>query len=357
MEIRECSLEGLGITMIAASSSFWHHRRVFMTGCSGLLGSWLAQELVARGASVVGLVRDWQPGTHLTRSGLDRRITTVRGEVEDLELLTRTIAEYRPECVFHLAAQAIVEVAQADPLSTFRTNIAGTWNLLEACRRIGGIGRIIVASSDKAYGEAVTLPYDEQTPLRAEHPYDVSKACADLISRTYYESYGLPVCVTRCGNFYGGGDLNFTRLVPATIQATLQGVPLVLRSDGTFIRDYFYGALAYLHLAEYMEDPKIWGEAFNFSNEQQIPVIALVRQILELMGRTDLAPVLGATTCHEIRHQYLSAEKARTWLDWRPHYSLEEGLIETIAWYREYLELPLEKPTVPLAGTQFRGRQ
>ncbi|WP_017658996.1 GDP-mannose 4,6-dehydratase [Baaleninema simplex] len=322
-------------------NNFWQDRSVFVTGCTGLLGSWMTQELVSRGANVVGLVRDWVPQSRLFSEGLSQKITTVYGCLEDLSVLERAINEHEIDTVFHLAAQTIVGVANREPLGTFEANIKGTWNLLEACRRVGGVSRIVVASSDKAYGDQEELPYDETTPLQGEHPYDVSKSCADLISRTYYVSYGLPVCVTRCGNFYGGGDLNFNRIVPDTIRSTLRDKPVQIRSDGTFIRDYFYvkdGVLAYLHLAEQMERKEVWGEAFNFSNELQIPVIDLVRKILKLMGKPHLEPIILNQAKNEIKHQYLSAEKARKLLNWSPKYTLDEALLETIDWYSHFLE-------------------
>jgi CDP-glucose 4,6-dehydratase len=321
-------------------SSFWQDRSVLITGCTGLLGSWMTQELVNRGANVVGLVRDWVPQSRLFSVGLDDRIKTVYGKLEDLSVLERTISEYEIDTVFHLAAQTIVGVANRNPLATFEANIQGTWNVLEACRRVGGVSRIVVASSDKAYGDQEILPYDETTPLQGEHPYDVSKSCADLICRTYYVSYRLPICITRCGNFYGGGDLNFNRIVPDTIRSALNEKSVMIRSDGTFIRDYFYvkdGVLAYLHLAEQMDRPEVLGEAFNFSNELQVPVLELVKIVLRLMGKSYLEPQILNQAQNEIKHQYLSAEKARKLLDWYPHYSLEEGLKETIDWYHNFL--------------------
>lgn len=320
--------------------SFWQDRSVLVTGCTGLLGSWLTQELVARGASVVGLVRDWVPQSRLFTENLSQKIKTVYGCIEDLATLERIINEYEVDTVFHLAAQTIVGIANREPLATFEANIRGTWNVLEACRRVGGVSRIVVASSDKAYGDQEILPYDEKTPLQGEHPYDVSKSCADLICRTYYVTYKLPVCVTRCGNFYGGGDLNFNRIVPDTIRSALQDKPVVIRSDGSYIRDYFYvkdGVLAYLHLAEQMDRSEILGEAFNFSNELQISVLELVQKILKLMDKSELKPIILNQAKNEIVHQYLSAVKARQMLDWQPQYSLEEALKETIDWYKNFL--------------------
>lgn len=320
---------------------FWHDRSVFITGCTGLLGSWMVAELVKRGAKVTGLVRDLVPQSRLYTDDWAAKINIVRGGVEDLATIERAIAEYEADTVFHLAAQTIVGVANKNPLGTFEANIKGTWNLLEACRRVGGVSRIVIASSDKAYGDQEILPYNEITPLQGEHPYDVSKSCADLISRTYYVSYGLPVCITRCGNFYGGGDLNFNRIVPDTIRSALRDKPVTIRSDGRYIRDYFYvkdGVLAYLHLAEQMERKEVLGEAFNFSNELQITVLELVRKILALMNKTDLEPVILNRATNEIKHQYLSAEKARNLLNWSAKYSIEEGLKETVKWYHNFFK-------------------
>jgi len=320
-------------------NDFWGDRSVFLTGCTGLLGSWMVAELLRRGAKVTGLVRDLVPKSRLYTDEWANKINIVRGGVEDVGVIERAIAEYEVDTVFHLAAQTIVGVANKNPLGTFEANIKGTWNLLEACRRVGGVSRIVIASSDKAYGDQEVLPYNETTPLQGEHPYDVSKSCADLISRTYYISYGLPVCITRCGNFYGGGDLNFNRIVPDTIRSALRDKPVTIRSDGSYIRDYFYvkdGVLAYLHLAEQMDRKEVLGEAFNFSNELQITVLELVRKILVLMNKTDLEPVILNRAINEIKHQYLSAEKARKLLNWHPEYTLERGLEETIKWYEDF---------------------
>jgi len=322
-------------------SEFWRDRSVLVTGCTGLLGNWLVAELLERGALVTGLVRDLVPQSRLYAGDWYRQINIVRGCVEDLPTVERAINEYEVDTVFHLAAQTIVGVANREPLATFETNIKGTWNILEACRRVGGVSRIIIASSDKAYGDQLVLPYSETTPLQGEHPYDVSKSCADLISRAYYVSYGLPVCITRCGNFYGGGDLNFNRIVPCTIRSALRDKPVVIRSDGTFIRDYFYakdGVLAYLHLAEQMDRKEVLGEAFNFSNELQISVRGMVDHILKLMGKSHLEPVVLNRANNEIKHQYLSADKARKMLGWESKYPLEEGLKETIEWYKNFFK-------------------
>ncbi|NLI14040.1 GDP-mannose 4,6-dehydratase [Pelotomaculum propionicicum] len=318
--------------------SYWRDKNVFVTGCTGLLGTHLCELLLDKGANVIGLVRDYVPKSRLFTEQLKQRIIVVNGNVENYMLLERAISEYEIDTVFHLAAQTIVSTATKNPLSTFDTNIRGTWNLLEACRRNQGVERIILASSDKAYGEHKHLPYKEEAPLQGRHPYDVSKSCADLIAQMYSYTYDQPVCVTRCGNFYGPGDLNFNRLVPGTIRSALQGESPVIRSDGTYIRDYFYvkdGAEAYLFLAQKMDEIPIHGEAFNFSNELQITVIELVNKILSLMGCSHLHPVIKNTASKEIRHQYLSTEKAKKILGWQPQYPLEQALKDTIEWYCE----------------------
>jgi len=312
---------------------------VLVTGATGLVGSWLVKRLQAAGADVVCLVRDWVPQSELVASGAIAQAKVVRGDVRDQALLERVLGEHEIATVVHLAAQTIVGIANRNPISTFESNIQGTWTLLEACRRSPLVKQVIVASSDKAYGDQPNLPYDEACPLQGCHPYDVSKSCADLIAGTYAKSYGLPVVVTRCGNFYGGGDLNWNRIVPGTIRAIQRGQRPVIRSDGQFIRDYFYvedGAAAYMLLAEQLAArPELGGEAFNFSNEIQVTVLELMQRILGLMD-SPLEPELRNEACNEIRHQYLSADKARTLLGWSPLFDLESGLARTIAWYREF---------------------
>lgn len=318
---------------------FWKDRSVFVTGATGLLGSWLCNQLTMEGANVTCLVRDWVPRSLLLKRETSDRLNIVRGRVEDFYTIERTLNEYEVETVFHLAAQTIVGTANRNPLSTFETNIKGTWNLLEACRRVSTVNGIVLASSDKAYGDQQKLPYDESTPLEGRHPYDVSKSCADLLAKSYSTTYGLPVCITRCGNFYGGGDLNFNRIVPGTIRSLLIGEQPIIRSDGTYIRDYFYikdAVYAYMHLARKMEEMDISGEAFNFSNEIQVTVLELVNKIRTLMEKDDIEPKILGTTSNEILHQYLSAKKARDVLGWKPRYSLEAGLKETIAWYDKF---------------------
>lgn len=322
-------------------SDTWRDRNVLVTGCSGFLGSWLTGELVAAGAHVVGLIRDWVPHSRLLTEDLVSRIVTVRGEVEDFYTLERVLNEYEIEAVFHLAAQTIVGTANRDPLSTFETNIKGTWSLLEACRRVGTVKRIVVASSDKSYGIQEELPYHEGMPLQGRFPYDVSKSCADLLAQSYHSTYGLPICITRCANFYGGGDLNYNRIVPGTILSILKGERPLIRSDGTFVRDYLYildAARACLLLGEKMEKESIHGQAFNFSSGLRIQALEMAQRIVALMGREDLAPVIVNDAKNEIPVQYLSSAKAQEMLGWRPQYSLDDGLGETISWYRTFFE-------------------
>ncbi|WP_406627193.1 GDP-mannose 4,6-dehydratase [Bacillus subtilis] len=320
--------------------SFWKNKNVFVTGCTGLLGSYLVKELIDQGANVTGLVRDHVPQSNLYQGEHIKKMNIVRGSLEDLAVIERALGEYEIDTVFHLAAQAIVGVANRNPISTFEANILGTWNILEACRKHPLIKRVIVASSDKAYGDQENLPYDENMPLQGKHPYDVSKSCADLISHTYFHTYGLPVCITRCGNLYGGGDLNFNRIIPQTIQLVLNGEAPEIRSDGTFVRDYFYiedAVQAYLLLAEKMEANNLAGEAFNFSNEIQLTVLELVEKILKKMN-SNLKPKVLNQGSNEIKHQYLSAEKARKLLNWTPAYTIDEGLEKTIEWYTEFFK-------------------
>jgi CDP-glucose 4,6-dehydratase len=329
---------------VSHGDKFWRDRRVFVTGCTGLVGAWTVRALLERGAHVVGLVRDQVYGSELFRGDLEEHIDVVHGSVENQPLMERALAENEIQTVIHLAAQTIVGIANRSPLSTFETNIKGTWCLLEAARRCGTAPQVIVASSDKAYGEQIALPYTEDAPLQGRHPYDASKSCADILALTYYHTYRLPVCVTRCGNFFGGGDLNWNRIVPGTIRSVLRGDRPIIRSDGSYVRDYFYvkdGAASYLHLAECMAGrPGVAGQAFNFSNEIQVTVLEMVRRILRLMN-SDLEPDVRGEAWHEIKHQYLSAAKARRVLDWSPGYPLDEALRETIAWYRDYFASPL----------------
>lgn len=320
---------------------FWDTRPVLITGATGLLGASLLRLLVEAGAEVVALVRDWVPQSEVVRSRLLDRVRVVRGDITDQALLERVLGEYEIDTVMHLAAQTIVSIANRNPIGTLEANVRGTWCVLEAARRSPAVKQIVVASSDKAYGAQAQLPYSESTPLEGRHPYDVSKSCADLISQMYAHTYGLPVCVTRCGNFFGPGDLNWNRIVPGTLRSVIRGERPIIRSDGEFVRDYIFvddGAAAYLKTAEAMAtDRTLAGEAFNFSNEAPLTVRALVTQILAVAGRADLEPEVRNEASNEIREQFLDASKARARLGWKPQFSLEEGLRRSHAWYRSFL--------------------
>jgi CDP-glucose 4,6-dehydratase len=320
---------------------FWRDRPTLVTGATGLVGGWVVKRLRELQADVVCLVRDWVPQSELVRSQGIERVKVVRGDIRDQALLERTLGEYEIDTVLHLAAQTIVPIAARNPISTFESNIAGTWTVLEACRRSPMVKQVVTASSDKAYGDHDGRPYDETMPLQGRHPYDVSKSCADLIAQTYATVFDLPVAITRCGNFYGGGDLNWNRIVPGTIRSVLRGERPVIRSDGKSVRDYFYvedGVVAYLLLAERLRDnPKLRGEAFNFSNETPVAVLDLVQRILDLM-EVRLTPDVRNEASHEIVKQCLSADKAQRQLGWSPRFSLEQGLRRTIDWYSEALE-------------------
>lgn len=330
---------------------FWRNKNVFVTGATGLVGSWLTKFLMDDGANVVGLVRDRVPNSILWRSSgefdyVKNALNVVNGCVEDYQLLERAMNEYEVEAVFHLAAQTIVGIANRNPLSTFESNVRGTYNLLEAARRNKRMLRaVVVASSDKAYGEQEKLPYDEESPMQGAHPYDVSKSCADLMTTSYFRTYGLPAVVTRCGNLFGPGDLNFNRIVPQTIRHALGAERPVIRSDGGYLRDYFYvkdGALALKFVAEQMYERDIGGKAFNFSNGKPMTVVALVERILRIMGREDLEPVILNEAEGEIKNQYLSPAKAET-LGWRARYPLDDALAETIGWYKELMAAGRER--------------
>jgi CDP-glucose 4,6-dehydratase len=331
-------MESLGI--INKGTSFWQDRPVLITGATGLLGSWLTKALCNLEADIICLVRDWVPQSELVRSLTLERVKVVRGDLDDFSLLERILGEYEVDTVFNLAAQTIVPIANRNPLSTFEANIRGTWVLLEACRRAPTVKQIVSASSDKAYGEHERLPYTEQHALQGKHPYDVSKSSADLIAHSYAVTYSLPVGITRCGNFFGGGDLNWNRLIPGTIRSIIRGKQPIIRSDGRFVRDYFYvedAAHANILLAENLaKDHNLRGEAFNFSNEQPLNALDVVDLILRLM-QSKLEPEIRNEAKGEIRDQYLSAAKARKTLGWTPLFTVEDGLTRTIEWYRKFL--------------------
>lgn len=322
------------------NASFWRDRPVLVTGCTGLLGSWLTQTLVEAGADVVGLIRDDVPQSQLVRSGVIGRIRVARGDVTDYATMERVLNEYEIDALFHLAAQTIVGIANRAPLSTFETNIRGTWVTLEAARRTPTVKRILVASSDKAYGTQFVLPYTETMPLHGEHPYDVSKSAADLIAQTYAMTYGMPIAITRCANLYGGGDLNWNRLIPGTIRSALQGEAPIIRSDGTFVRDYLYvrdAVRAYMILAEALDRPDIQGQAFNCSTDEPMSVLEMTRLILSLSPHPRMQPIVLNEVKNEIKDQYLNSAKIEEAIGWQPAWSREAALVETLAWYAQYL--------------------
>ena len=332
-------MENLAISL--NNPTFWQDRNVFVTGATGLVGGWVVKNLKKLNANVVTLVRDWVPGSLLNREKAWDYVNVVRGDICDQELLERVLAEYEISTVLHLAAQTIVPIANRNPVSTFEANIAGTWRLLEACRHNPTVKQIVIASSDKAYGEAAQLPYTEETPLQAKYPYDVSKSCADLIAQSYANTWGLPVVITRCGNFYGGGDLNWNRIIPGTIRSVLRGKRPQIRSTGELIRDYVYvedAVSSYLLLAEKLEEiPSIKGQAFNFSNENPLSALEIAQKLLDLMGSSLKLEILGEAS-QEIKNQFLDATKAKTVLNWKPLFPLEEGLKRTISWYDAYFQ-------------------
>ena len=322
---------------------YWRGKTALVTGCTGLVGSWLSAELAKKGAHVVGLVRDLVPNSNLYRMGADKLIDIARGDICDYEACLRVMNEYEVDTVFHLAAQTIVGIANRAPLSTFDANIRGTWNLLEAARLSPKIARFVIASSDKAYGAQDELPYLEDAPLVGLHPYDASKSCADLIAQTYHHTYGLPVGVSRCGNIFGGGDLNFNRIFPETMLAVYEDRQPVVRSDGSPTRDYLYVldvVEAYMALARAQDDEALRGRAYNFSYEMPRTVREIVAEITSVLGRPDLEPDVQGTGLPpgEIPHQYLAAERARSELNWTPRFGLQDGIKETWEWYKALFE-------------------
>lgn len=328
--------------LMANMEDFWINRNVFITGATGFLGYWLAKALVPEKANVVTLVRDADPQSSFFKSGLHKKTRIVQGALEDYASLERAINEHEIDTVFHLGAQTIVGTALRSPLSTFEANIRGTYHLLEACRQHKNlVKRIVVASSDKAYGSSPILPYTEEMPLRGQHPYDVSKSCTDLLSYTYHHTYGLPIVIARCGNLYGGGDLNWSRLIPGTIKNFHSKIAPVIRSDGTFTRDYLYvedAVQAYLLLAFNANKENIQGEAFNFGPNKPYSVLEIVNALQRLMNCSDLPPKVLNEAKEEIRDQSLDSTKAKKILGWKPLFTLEEGLQRTIQWYLSYFQ-------------------
>ena len=324
---------------MSAAGNVWKDHSVLVTGATGLLGSWLTEALLARGAHVTCLIRDTVPHSRLVTSGALARCNVVRAPLEDFQEVLRALNEYEVGTVFHLAAQTIVGTATRSVLSTFEANIKGTWNVLEAARSLPQlVQRVVVASSDKAYGEHAKLPYAEEAALQGRFPYDASKACAELLCASYAATFRLPVVTTRCGNLYGGGDLNYSRIVPGTIRSALRGERPIVRSNGKLVRDYFYvedAVAAYLHLAERMRELELTGQAFNFGTSEPKSVLEMVALCLSAAGRRELEPVVLNQASHEIERQYLDCTKAKRVLGWQPAFTLAAGLERTVAWYRE----------------------
>jgi CDP-glucose 4,6-dehydratase len=321
--------------------NFWNNKNILVTGATGLLGPWLVRKLLEKKSNVIILARDFVPDSLFFNGDLHKKVLIAWGDLLDFHLIQRVLNEFNIDTILHLGAQAIVGYANRSPLSTFKSNIEGTWNLLENCRMSPWVKKIIIASSDKAYGEQNNLPYKENTPLEGRHPYDVSKSCADLIAQSYFHTYQLPVCITRCGNFFGPGDLHFNRIIPGTIKSLINNKSPIIRSDGTFIRDYIYVkdvADAYICLAEQMERKEIIGQCFNFSTDQPYSVIDIVEIIKKLMNKENIKSIIQNQACNEIHKQHLCSQKAKKLLQWNPAYGINQGLIATIAWYKEFLK-------------------
>ena len=321
------------------SSKFWKNKKVLITGSEGFLGSNLVKRLLSYGAEVAGLdIKTKRKNTVLTKEDY-KKIKVIKGDVANYNLLKSILSKYKPEYIFHLAAEAIVDKCYKDPMKTFSSNIRGTWTVLEASRNSKRVKGIIIASSDKAYGSHSKLPYREETALSGSHPYDVSKSCTDLIARTYFNVYGTPAAVTRCGNIYGPGDFNFSRIAPDTIRSALSGKKLMIRSDGKFTRDYVFVediVDGYLMLAEKLKRKNLSGEAFNLSNEKPVSVLQFTKMIYKAANRKPRLNILNKAK-YEIQDQYLSSKKARRILGWKPKHSLDKGLKRTIEWYKTYL--------------------
>ncbi len=320
---------------------FWKDKKVFVTGGTGFIGTWLVKKLVDEGAEVICLVKEMPKDCNFIQLGLDGKTTLIFGDLLDINLIKLTFDKYNIDSVFHLAAQPLVQIALKKPLETLEINIMGTVNVLEACRLNSNIKRIAIASSDKAYGSSDKLPYDESIPLKGEYPYDVSKSCTDLISQSYAKTYGMPIAITRCSNIYGGGDLNFDRIIPETIKHIIHNEEILIRSNGKFIREFFYvkdAAHAYVTLAEKIEELKLKGDAFNFGTDKPVVILDLVNAVIKVSGSKNAKVNILNTVKAEIKDQYLSSEKARKTLNWKPKYTLEEGLKETYDWYKDYFK-------------------
>ena len=334
-------MESVEIMTQEGSNTYWSDKRVLVTGASGMVGSWLTRWLSESGAYTVAFIADTDPQSELIRSGTINKINVINGRLENYDDIERAINNHEVDSIFHLGAQPIVGAAGRAPRHTFESNIQGTWNLLDACRTLTPlVKRIVVASSDKAYGTQSVLPYTEDMSMNGDHPYEVSKSCTDLISTTYARTYGTPVTIARCGNIYGGGDLNWNRIIPGTFRALLRGEQPILRSDGTFIRDYLHVddvVSAYLALGENSDKPEFAGHAFNFSDESPLTVMQIFSAICEAAGKPNTKPVVLNEATGEIKDQYLDSTKAREVLGWHARVSLQDGLKKSFSWYSNLL--------------------
>lgn len=334
-------MESVEVMSQQPSPEFWSSKRVLVTGATGMVGAWATRWLVDAGAHTVAFISDADPQSELLRSGYIDRVTVMNGRLENYDDVERAINNQEIDSIIHLGAQPIVGAADRSPRHTFESNIQGTWNVLDAARVLGGlVKRIVVASSDKAYGTQPVLPYKENMSMNGDHPYEVSKSCTDLISTTYARTYGLPVTIARCGNIYGGGDLNWNRIVPGTFRSILRGEQPVLRSDGTFVRDYLHVddiVSAYLLLGERSHEEQLKGEGFNFSDESPLTVMQIYKAICSAAGKPDLEPKILNAAAGEIKDQYLDSTKAHDVLGWKASVSLSEGLTKSWSWYRDLL--------------------
>lgn len=336
-------MENMELTMKAPSQKYWSDKRVLVTGATGMVGAWLSRWLVDAGAYTVAFVSDYDPQSELIRSGYVNRVAVANGRLEHYDDVERAVNNHEIDSIFHLGAQPIVGAAERSPRHTFESNIQGTWNVLDAARVLGGlVQRIVVASSDKAYGTQPVLPYTEEMSMNGNHPYEVSKSCTDLISTTYANTYGTPVTIARCGNIYGGGDLNWNRIVPGTFRSILKGEQPILRSDGTFIRDYLHVddiVSAYLLLGERTDDSALAGQGFNFSDEKPRSVMEIYKAICLAAGQGEIEPKILNTAAGEIKDQFLDSTKAHEKLGWYATVSLSDGLEKSFDWYRNLLEV------------------
>lgn len=325
---------------INEENNFWKDKRIFVTGGTGFIGTYLVDELVRKGAEVYCLAFEIQRDCNFVKKGLDKSTSLIYGDMRDFEMIKLSLEKYGIDTVFHLAAQPLVQIALRNPFETIKANVTGVLNVLEACR-LTSVKRLVIASSDKAYGSHDELPYDESFALKGGYPYDVSKSCTDLLAQAYGKTYGMDIGISRSSNVYGGGDLNFDRIIPESIKSILFDAPIQIRSDGKFIREFFYvkdAAKAYLVLGEKIGELGLKGEAFNFGTDQPIVILDLVEKIKRVSKKVDAEIKILNVVKGEIKNQFLSSKKARDILGWAPEYDLERGLEETYNWYKEYFK-------------------